>query len=39
MKPKPIPSIVQKLDKPRIIGTLNARSNNPGEEIESPDLQ
>src|SRR5258708_34997284 len=30
MKPKPIPSIVQKLDKPRIIGTLTARSNNPG---------
>ncbi len=30
MKPKPTPSIVQKLDKPRIIGTLNTRSNNPG---------
>jgi hypothetical protein len=30
MKPKPTPSIVQKLDKPRIIGTLTAQSNKPG---------
>jgi hypothetical protein len=30
MKPKPSPSIVQKLDKPRIIGTLTTPSNKPG---------
>ena len=30
MKPKPTPSIVQKRDKPRIIGTLTTRSNQPG---------
>jgi hypothetical protein len=30
MKPKPTPSIVQKLDNPRIIGTLTTRSNKPG---------
>jgi hypothetical protein len=30
MKPKPTPSIVQKLDKPRIIGTLTTRSSKPG---------
>ena len=30
MEPKPTPSIVQKLDMPRIIGTLTGRSNNPG---------
>jgi hypothetical protein len=30
MKPKPTPSIVQKRDKPRIIGTLTTRSNKPG---------
>jgi hypothetical protein len=30
MKPKPTPSIVQKLDKPRIIGTLTTRSIKPG---------
>ena len=30
MKPKPTPSIVQKRDKTRIIGTLTTRSNKPG---------
>ena len=30
MKPKPTPSIVQKRDKPRVIGTLTTRSNKPG---------
>ncbi len=30
MKLKPTPSIVQKLDKPRIIGTLTGRSKKPG---------
>ena len=30
MKPKPTPSIVQKLDKPRIIGTLTTQSDKPG---------
>jgi hypothetical protein len=30
MKPKPIPNIVQELDKPRIIGTLTTRSIKPG---------
>jgi hypothetical protein len=39
MKPKPTPSIVQKLDKPRIVGALNAGKQQVPEEIESPDLQ
>jgi hypothetical protein len=30
MKPKSTPSIVQKLDKPRMIGSLTTRSNEPG---------
>jgi len=30
MKPKATTSIVQKLDKPRIIGTLTTESNKPG---------
>jgi hypothetical protein len=30
MKPKPTSSIVQKLDKPRIIGTLTTQSNTAG---------
>jgi len=30
MKPKPTPSVVQKRDKPRIIGTLTTRRNKPG---------
>jgi hypothetical protein len=30
MNPKPTPSIVQKLDKPRIIGTLSTQRNKPG---------
>jgi hypothetical protein len=29
MKPNPTPSIFQKLDKPRIIGTLTTQSNKP----------
>jgi hypothetical protein len=30
MKPKSTPSIVQKLDKPRITGILTTQSDNPG---------
>jgi hypothetical protein len=30
MKPKPTPNIIQKLDKPQIIGALTTRSNKPG---------
>jgi hypothetical protein len=39
MKPKPTPSIVQKLDKPRIIGNAHHPEQQAREEIESPDLQ